>query len=128
MYPRVVRCKKCRLSGDVLSAFRTHQTRAVCAERESDAMPSKEDISSAPTPELDDCFPCESCTEAAVDAYEPYEVACFVCDTHLGTNEDVQQFPATSMVGQHIGADEAGLDRFALCNDCTEDARDALNG
>jgi hypothetical protein len=120
-YLDLVRCSRCGLSGSVLMEFLGHGTPTVCDRCEGEVMPGEPSVFS-PTPGWADATLCGECTRRAEAEYEPFEVACFGCGTSLGTNEDNEYIPPTSVLGRKLGATEETDDPLFACEACRETA------
>lgn len=61
-YHRIVRCRRCGLSGDVLMEFAGHERPSVCDRCGNEILPGDEEASFSPKPEWGDAHLCEACT------------------------------------------------------------------
>lgn len=117
-YHAATRCKRCGLSATTLIEFLDHAAPTICDCCERELLPETDDIVWEPTPEWLDASVCRSCADDLQAAYEAYEVTCYGCEEALGTNEENNLIPATSMLGQRLGVTDTDLASFYLCTDC----------
>lgn len=117
-YLRIVRCKRCGLSGSVLLEFAGHETPSICDCCGTDVIPGEDEAVWEPTPEWRDSCLCLPCATAEREQYEPVEVACFSCESTLGLEAENTPLAGSSILGQRAGA--AADQTVFLCDSCEQ--------
>jgi hypothetical protein len=120
VYHHVVRCKKCGLSGDVLSQFTGQFSPVVCDRCDSDIDPTQEELIWDPTPEWGDANLCGDCGETVIEEFENQTHTCYTCETTLDTTNLSTLYPS-SPLGKYVLGDDneySDDDIIYLCQDC----------
>ncbi|WP_157572935.1 hypothetical protein [Halogranum rubrum] len=125
-YLRLARCKRCGLSGDVLSQFANHETPSICDRCGTEIIPGEDERVWEPTPEWRDSSLCSSCAVEESERYEPVEVTCYSCELNLGLEGENTPIFGSSMIGQQAGADED--ESIFLCESCQQRISEELSG
>lgn len=118
-YLNVVRCRKCGLSGDVLSQFAGHETPTVCDRCGDEVIPGEQEIVFSPTPDWMDAFLCPGCAETVEEEFKPKAVECYKCELELGSWRENQPLFGNTGIGRRLGVE--GGETFYLCNDCRDE-------
>lgn len=117
-YNRIVRCRKCGLSADVISTHLQHDTPGFCARCNNEINPIEEARAIySPVEGWEDLSVCTLCASDLAMADTP----CADCGTNIESPHPRHHYPADGPVAETLNTDLPHDKSIYICDDCQTD-------